>query len=226
MMEGRPPEGAHRGAPLRAHGGAPLHALILAAGQGRRFGGGKLHALYQGRPLLSYVLDVVRTARERGLIAGGHVVVGADDERALALSRREGLDTIINDAPELGLSHSVRLGLAALEALTTTEAEAALILLGDQPLVRLEVIAALVSRWREGKAEIIRPRYATQPKSPSHPALISRSVWPAAQELEGDHGFGSLLDSSPFETVTIEVPGDNPDVDTRADLLGLEESSR
>jgi CTP:molybdopterin cytidylyltransferase MocA len=55
------------------------HALILAAGQGRRFGGGKLHALYRGHPLLSHVLDVVEVARKRGLLDGGHVVVARDD---------------------------------------------------------------------------------------------------------------------------------------------------
>ena len=64
-----------------------VHALILAAGQSRRFGGGKLHALYRGRPLLSYVLDVVEAARKRGLLDGGHVVVAAGDERALTLAR-------------------------------------------------------------------------------------------------------------------------------------------
>jgi len=202
------------------------HALILAAGQGRRFGGGKLHALYRGRPLLSYVLDVVEVARKRGLLDGGHVVVAAGDERALTLARAGGLGTLINDAPDLGLSHSVRLGLAELEARTIEEAGAALVCLGDQPLVRIDVVEALVAAWKQGSGPIVRPRYEARPDAPGHPVLLARSIWARARQLEGDRGFSALLDSSPLETVTLDVKGDNPDVDTRADLNALEGFSR
>jgi molybdenum cofactor cytidylyltransferase len=198
------------------------HALILAAGEGRRFGGGKLHALYRGRPLLSYVLDVVGVARKRGLLDGGHVVVAADDERAVTLARAGGLDTVINDTPARGLSHSVRLGLAALEARTVEQAAAALVFLGDQPLVRPDVVEALVAAWKAGSGPIVRPRYEARPEAPGHPVLLARSIWARAGQLEGDRGFGALLDSAPPDTVTLDVKGDNPDVDTRADLNALE----
>lgn len=209
------------------------HALILAAGQGRRFGGGKLHALYRGHPLLSHVLDVVEVARKRGLLDGGHVVVAADDERALTLARASGLSTVINDTPELGLSHSVRLGLAALEARTNEECGAALVFLGDQPLVRIDVVEALVAAWRGpsepgtreaggGNGPIIRPRYEARPDVPGHPVLLARSIWARARQLEGDRGFSALLDSNSPDTVTLDVKGDNPDVDTRADLNALD----
>jgi molybdenum cofactor cytidylyltransferase len=195
---------------------------VLAAGLGRRFGGAKLHATYRGHPLLSYVLDVVEAAWKRGLLDGGHVVVAADDDRALTLARTRGLGTIINDAPELGLSHSVRLGLAALEARTIEEAGAALVFLGDQPLVRLDVVEALIARV--GSGPIVRPRYEADPDAPGHPVLLARSIWARARRLEGDRGFGALLGSNPREIVTIDVKGNNPDVDTRPDLNALEES--
>ena len=181
--------------------------------------------MFRGKPLLSYVLDVVVAARQRGLIGGTHVVIGVGDDRAVDLVEGTGLERIINDAPELGLSHSLQLGLAAVQA-SSTDPGAALIFLADQPLVRLEVVEALISRWREGSRDIIRPCYAARPKAPGHPALLTRAVWQAAGRLQGDQGFVSLLGSSSFETVTINGPGDNPDIDTRADLLGLEESSR
>lgn len=202
------------------------HALILAAGQGRRFGGGKLHALYRGAPLLSYVLDVVEVARKRGFLDGGHVVVAAGDERGLALARAGGLGIVINDASELGLSYSVRLGLAALEARPIEEVGAALVFLGDQPLVRTDVVEALVAAWKQGSGPVIRPRYEARPDAPGHPVLLARSIWARARRLEGDRGLSALLDSSPPETVTLDVKGDNPDVDTRADLNALEGFSR
>jgi len=201
-------------------------ALVLAAGQGRRFGGAKLHALYRGRPLLQHVLDVVALARTGGLIQGGYVVVGPGDDRARTLSHGAGLDTIINEAPEHGLSHSLRLGLAAIEGSNPGDSAAALVFLGDQPLVRLDVIEALVARWTQGGGKIIRPRYQESPEVPGHPALLARTVWHMVDRLQGDSGFALLLDSSSLDTLTVNVPGDNPDIDTRADLLGLEEASR
>ena len=197
------------------------HALILAAGQGRRFGGGKLHVLHRGRPLLSHVLDVVAAARERGLLGGGHVVVAADDERGLALARSRGQATVTNDAPESGLSHSIRLGLSALAVPTLEDIGAVVVFLGDQPLVRLDVVEALVAAWKQGRGPIVRPRYDARPDAPGHPVLLTRSIWAQAGKLEGDRGF-SLLDSSRLETVLLDVKGDNPDVDTPADLNALE----
>lgn len=202
------------------------HAVILAAGQGRRFGGGKLHALYRGQPLLSHVLDVVEVARKRGLLDGGHVVVAADDERGLTLARASGLGTVINDAPELGLSHSVRIALAALEGRTIEDAGAALVFLGDQPLVRADVVEALVAAWKQGSGPIVRPRYQARPARPGHPVLLARSIWARASQLKGDRGFSALLDSGIPDIVTIDVKGDNPDVDTQADLNALEGFSR
>jgi CTP:molybdopterin cytidylyltransferase MocA len=195
--------------------------LVLAAGQGRRFGGGKLLASYRGRPLLSHVLDVVAAALERDVLGGGLVVVGADDEPARALTERIGLEPVINDSPHLGLSHSVQLGLSALEE-RRDSVDAAVIFLGDQPMVRLAVVEALITAWHSGSGSIVRPRYQGSPHVPGHPTLLDRSTWPLARHLQGDRGFSTLLASA--DTFLLDVPGDNPDVDTRADLHALEES--
>jgi molybdenum cofactor cytidylyltransferase len=202
----------------------PPQALVLAAGQGRRFGGGKLLASYRGRPLLSHVLDVVRAGCERGVLGGGYVVVAKDDERARALIESAGLRLVLNDAPHLGLSHSVRLGLSALESQLGNEGCAALVFLGDQPMVRLPVVEALIAAWRDGSETIVRPRYQGCPHVPGHPTLLDRSIWPLAYQLEGDRGFAGLLASASIATFLLDVPGDNPDVDTRGDLHALEES--
>lgn len=201
------------------------HAIILAAGQGRRFGGGKLLAPYRGRPLLSYVLDVVAAGCEHGVLGGGSVVVAAEDDRARRLTENAALQPILNDSPHLGLSHSVQLGLTALEGRADEEAGAAVIFLGDQPLVRLGVVEAVIAAWQDGRGAIVRPRYQGTPHVPGHPTLLARSTWPLARELEGDRGFSGLLASTSLDIFLLDVPGDNPDVDTRADLHALEEFS-
>ncbi len=199
-----------------------LQALVLAAGRGDRFGGGKLHALYRQRPLLSHVLTVVEAACDQGLLHGGRVVIGADDGQASKLVRDAGLQPIINDAPERGLSHSLRLGLASLETGKAGDGGDAMVFLGDQPLVRLEVVKQLVKAWRERPGALIRPRYTARREAPGHPVVLPRRLWPHVRRLEGDLGFSALLDSSSPDMVTLDVAGDNPDVDTLADLQALE----
>jgi molybdenum cofactor cytidylyltransferase len=215
---------------LGAKGAGPLTVgpLVLAAGKGLRFGGGKLLASYRGRPLLSHVLDVVRAACERGILKGGCAIIPAEDQGSRALVEKAGIEPVLNDAPGQGLSRSLQLGLAALERRKAGEpyAGGALVFLADQPLVRLGVVEELVAAWRAGDAGIFRPRYAARPDTPGHPVLLNRSVWHLAQQLDGDHGFAGLADQGSVRVVTLDVPGDNPDIDTPADLQALEELTR
>jgi CTP:molybdopterin cytidylyltransferase MocA len=187
--------------------------LVLAAGGARRFGSAKLLAPLRGRPLVAYALDVAGRARGSGLLTDLRVVVAPGDEAVRALAREAGASTIVNHAPDRGLSSSLRVGLAAL-----ADADAALVLLADQPLVRLDVLAVLVAAWHERLGVLIRPRYAGRPGEPGHPVLLDRSVWPLADRLEGDTGVGHLLTAGATGVAIIDVPGTNPDVDTPADL--------
>jgi CTP:molybdopterin cytidylyltransferase MocA len=195
---------------------AGVAGLILAAGLGRRFGGAKLVARLRGRPLVSYALDVAGRGRAAGLLSDLRIVVGPGDEVVTRLARDAGAEPLVNPAPANGLSSSLRLGLGALHA------GAALVLLADQPLVRLDVVAVLVAAWHERLGLLIRPRYARSPDEPGHPVLLDRSLWPLADRLEGDAGIGRLLDPGAPGAAFIDVPGSNPDVDTPADLHLLE----
>ena len=178
--------------------------------------------------MLSHVLDAVRAACERGILKGGCAIIAAEDPESRALAEKAGIEPVLNDAPSQGLSRSLQLGLAALERRKPGEpdAGAALVFLADQPLVRLGVVEALVAAWRVGDAGIFRPRYEARPDTPGHPVLLNRSIWHLAHQLDGDHGFAGLANLDSVRVVTLDVAGDNPDIDTPADLQALEEPTR
>jgi len=194
-----------------------LAAVILAAGRSRRFGGDKLLADWRGRPLLWYVLDVTAAARASGSLADARVVVAADDDAVAALAGSAGLAWVVNPDADQGLSTSLRCGLAALPA----DTGAALVLLADQPMIRLDVIARLAAAWRSGAGPILRPRYAGSPDTPGHPVLLERTVWPLVDRLEGDAGLGALIVSGGTGVTVVDVAGVNSDIDTAADLETL-----
>ena len=190
-------------------------AVVLAAGAGSRFGGGKLRALLHGRPILAHV---VAAARAAGLDPIAVVVppTGELDDVDLGEVRR-----VTNPNPAEGLSSSVRLGLRALEL--DNAVEAAAILPGDQPLVRPEVIVELLEALAASPATpFVVPRYADD--GAPNPILARRSIWRLADELAGDRGFAPFLATHPELVRFVTVDGANPDVDTPADLRSIAEA--
>jgi molybdenum cofactor cytidylyltransferase len=187
-------------------------AVVLAAGAASRFGGGKLVARLGGQPLLAHVVDAARTAGLDPIV----VVVppsGELDAVELGVVRR-----VVNPTPQEGLSSSVRLGLRELDGLT--DVTAAVILPGDQPRVRADVIGQLMDASMATSAPLlIAPLYDAD--AAPNPILARRSAWRLADELAGDRGFGPLLADRPDLVQRIRVEGSNPDVDTRVDLLEL-----
>lgn len=186
-------------------------AIVLAAGQATRFGAAKMLVPLAGRPLLQHVLDAAAAAGLEDVV----VVLGeaADEvERAIAWRAER---RVRNPTPELGLASSLRLGLHALGP----EIGAALVLLGDQPRVRPEVIARLLEVAPDVDRPIVVPRY--EGGGGTNPALLRRAVWPVADALTGDRGMGPLMVAHPELVHEVPVVGDNPDVDTPADLDAL-----
>lgn len=191
-----------------------LVALVLAAGAGLRFGGGKLLATVAGRPLLQHVLDRVADAGVDEVL----VVLGGDAdaiERAIAWRAER---RVRNPEPERGLASSLQVGLAALGP----EVDAALILLGDQPLVSTETIRALLDAPTDPARPVVVPVYADG--SGRNPVLLRRGAFELAREAVGDRGLGPLLGARSELVLEIAVEGENPDVDTPADLAKVLEA--
>ena len=188
-------------------------AIVLAAGAGSRFGGGKLLASVDGKPILQHVLDSLAAAAVQDVI----VVLGDD---AREIERRIHWRTerrVRNPDPGRGLSSSVRVGLEAVDPST----DGALFVLGDQPSVRPEVMTTVATADVSAGASIVVPRYAEG--GGPNPVLVLRAAFGLATELEGDRGFGPLIGAHRERVQEVPVGGSNPDVDTRGDLALLAE---
>jgi CTP:molybdopterin cytidylyltransferase MocA len=189
-----------------------VSAIVLAAGSGSRFGGGKLLAKLGGRPIIEAVFDNLGKAPVDEIIS----IVGADAKGLREVCERYGVRTVANEEWERGQSTSVLAGLRACGG------EAAVILLGDQPFIGAEAVERLVAAFAEGAKVAV----ATYEGKRRNPVLFSREVWPLLEaELAGDEGARSVLRRHP--ELVVEVPcegvGDPTDVDTREDLRRLEE---
>ncbi len=190
-----------------------VSAILLAAGAGSRFGGGKLLAPYRGRPLIEASLSNLAGAPVDETV----VVVGESAEALREACRPYDVRVVENREWAQGQSTSVRAGLLSLGP----EARAAVVLLADQPLVGAGAVERLVAAFEEGA----RVAVATYGGRPRNPVLFSREVWPLLMaELSGDEGARPFLRRHP--ELVVRVPcdgvGDPADVDTVEDLRRLE----
>ncbi len=183
-------------------------AVVLAAGESRRYGSAKQLAVLDGRTLLEHVLEGARAAGLRPVVA----VVPVWLTRPAAMDDATQLRWVRNPHPERGMSHSLRLGFAALP----DEVEAAVILLGDQPTVAPPHLRAVVAARGE------RPLIATRSGGRlAPPVLIERSHFAVVEQPGGDIGLREVLNAHPEWVLAVEVAEPVVDVDTPDDLRRL-----
>ena len=183
-------------------------AVILAAGESRRFGSAKQLATLHGRSLLEHVIARAVEAGLAPAVAGVPVWL----TRPATMDDRTAVRWVRNPHPERGMSHSLRLGFAALPP----EVEAAVILLGDQPTLRVERIRAVVT------ARGTRPIVAAHARGrPAPPVLVERSHFAVIDVASGDAGLRSVLAAHPEWVTAVDVEAHPADVDTPDDLAAL-----
>jgi molybdenum cofactor cytidylyltransferase len=185
-----------------------ITGIVLAAGASSRLGRPKQLLGLGGKPVLQHVIDAAVTAPLDEVV----VVLGHEAKEIAAAVRAKGVVRFaINPGYAEGQSNSLRVGLEAADA----RSGAALVLLGDQPGIRPDAIAAVVGAWKEGGKMMIQAAYGGRA---AHPTLFDRSVWTELEGMSGDEGARSLLANRPEWRVTVEVGGQPPDdIDTEED---------
>ena len=187
--------------PMAAETEPEIGGIVLAAGEGKRFGGPKQVARLDGRPLLEHA---VRAMLAVPSISPVVVVLGAHAAEVRKAVDLGGADVVVCEDWADGQSASLRAGVAALG-----EVEAAVITLGDQPFISAEVIAGVLDQ--RGRHLAVR---ATYDGKPGHPVLLERRLLDHVSELEGDIGARDLLNGDHVRTWEVGRLCDPTDIDT------------
>jgi molybdenum cofactor cytidylyltransferase len=194
-------------------------AIILAAGRAERFAAGphdsKVLAQIDGVSLLARVARAAAASRASAVIA----VVGHASAKVEAELQGFAFDIVRNENLDLGLSHSLRLGLAAVP----TTASAAIVMLADMPYVSAEIIDALIRGYEaaDPPPPAVVPVYRG---ARGNPVLLGRAIFGEVAKIRGDRGARALLDQRPHDVLEVRIDSDSVllDIDTRQMLANVQ----
>ncbi len=185
-------------------------AVVLAAGMSRRMGTPKQLLRMGDETILQRTLRNVRDSNVGEIILVlGHA---ADDVRKTIA--KEGVVVVVNSDYQQGMGTSLRTGLAAVDA------EAALIVLADQPWISPDTFNRLIECHQERKPQIIVPIFRG---FRGNPVLLDRSVFAEVKALRGDVGCRAIFGDHTEGIVKLPVddPGILLDIDSRDDLESM-----
>jgi len=192
--------------------GSSTSAIILAAGTSTRMGTAKQLLRLDDRPLLQHVLDNVRASEVEEIV----LVLGSSAESIQREIDAHNVCVVLNESYQQGMGTSLKAGLAAVGP----EAQAALIVLADQPFVRPATLDKLIAEHRSSGAQIAIPTYRG---FRGNPVLLDRSVFPEVMALGGDICCRAIFGDHPRGIVKVPVDdaGILLDIDRREDFEAL-----
>jgi molybdenum cofactor cytidylyltransferase len=179
--------------------------IVLAAGEGSRMGRTKQLLPFRGKTILQWVVDNALAASLHRVV----VVLGHEADTLAPLLAGRDVDVVVNPDYRLGQSTSLKAGLSAL----TDETEAALFILGDQPLVSPRIMDAILAAYEASPSPIVLPVFEGRR---GNPVLFSRETFPRIAALTADQGARPLFAEYEGRILPVEVsdPAIHLDIDT------------
>lgn len=194
-----------------------ISGILLAAGSSERMGRQKLLLDLRGKPVLQWVLEAALAS-----VLDEIVCVFSEREIPDRISlNHEKLRWTRNEKASQGQSTSIGAGLSAI----SPASEAALFMVGDQPLVNPDLINGLIDLFRRGPSLIAAPMFQGQTRNP---VLFRRELFPELLKLTGDRGGRALIERYKERAAFLEWSDETPflDLDVWDDYEKLKRSYR
>jgi len=180
-----------------------ISAIVLAAGQATRFG--------QCKQLITLqpVLDNLAHSKIDEVV----VILGAHADEIREQIQFGKARTVLNPDYANGMSTSIQAGLRAIDA------EAAMIVLADQPFVTPRTVDALIDEYRRVKPKIVIPTFNGLR---GNPVIVDRSLFAEMMTIKGDIGCRAIFGDHPVHLLPVGDGGVVQDIDTPEDLPRLQ----
>lgn len=190
-----------------------MSALILAAGQSKRYGKNKLLLPVGGNSVIGRVVESFLASDLSEVI----LVLGFESNLVKGrITNYPRLKIVENSGYHKGMATSIKAALPYLNFKT----EAIMVALGDQPLISGDLINHIISVYDQCGKKILAPHYQGRR---GHPVIVDLSFREEIEELEGDVGLREILNRHPDDVFAYHTndPSVIFDVDTPEDYQRL-----
>lgn len=183
-------------------------AVVMAGGCSRRFGSNKLLALFNGKPLFTWVLDAIE---EAGVF---RVLLVTQYPQIAEYCRAEGLDCVLSESCRLGASCTIKLALNRIMA--DFPGEPVLFTAADQPFLKASTLKAFAEAYLNSCKGLASFMCQGQP---SNPAIFSPGYFAELLALDGDRGGRAVLNAHKEDCLYFEATAEElKDIDYISDL--------
>ncbi|MCR5636843.1 MAG: nucleotidyltransferase family protein [Clostridiales bacterium] len=175
------------------HNNIKVGCVVLAAGNSVRFGENKLLAKIDGKSMIEHALEAIPKEKL------SYVVVVTQYESIAKLAEKFGFKYITNEHPELGLSHSVKLGTQALGS----KCDGIIYQVSDQPWLKRESVSQMLDFFRDNPNCIIS---MSSDGRRGNPCIFPKAYYKELCGLSGDRGGRSVIELHEDNLLLFEVP--------------------
>ena len=189
-----------------------ISGVILAAGSASRMGKTKQLLPFEGTTLLGQVIKNAKKSALHEII----IVLGHKADKISQTLNHSKIKIVRNKDFLKGQSTSLIKGLENV----SIDCDAAMFILGDQPLVKAPVINTLINAFETSSAQIVIPYYKERR---GNPVTLARSIFDSLTSLTDDRGARALFDEFKESILKVQIPdsGILIDVDTMDDYERL-----
>lgn len=184
-----------------------MDLVILAAGEGKRFGGDKLLADIDGLKLYEHMEKIYAKAYNFE-----NKVIVSRDSRILKYYKSKGFIDIINNKPELGKSRSIKLAVKALKEINHSDS----VMFGvcDQPLLNPVTVNKLINEFKSSNKSICSVRCKERL---GNPCIFSADRFDELLSLGDDEGGKKIIKRHTEETLFVDIEDEDEllDIDTK-----------
>ncbi len=165
----------------------------------------------------SLLFRATNVALQSGMLAV--VVLGANEREHRKVIKDLPVDIILNEDWKNGMGSSLKKGLRHFLK-QAPDAETIIVMVCDQPLLTSAHLIKLRNLYRDSEKSIIASYYCG---TAGVPVLFNSSLFSEILNLPDEQGAKKIIQQHPDDTITIDLPDGEIDLDTPDDLRAFNE---
>lgn len=180
--------------------------IILAAGESKRMKVQKLLLPYEGSTMIEKVILNVKTSGIDKIM----IITGSESEKMVFATGKLPVQHCLNRNYKRGMLSSVKCGFKSLPL----SCGAAMVFLGDQPMINVLSINAVIEGYKNTDKGIVVPVYRGKR---GHPLLVDMKYRNEIDGLDEKEGLRAILSMFHEDVLEVQVndPGILRDIDTK-----------